>query len=231
VLIVCRGGGSLEDLWAFNDERVVRAIAASPLPVLCGVGHETDFTLADFAADLRAPTPTAAAEMVSPTQEACMADLAATAAAITRGLHRTLDVQAQRLDRADLRLKRPSQALGANVRLLASLQQRMAASAMSSVRRNELRNLEATAALRRGVHVFLAVHQRRLAQAQGHLRGLDPRQVLQRGYAWVTDERGHALSSTASLAIGQRIVAVLADGQAVARIDEIVRSMPSAKKE
>jgi exodeoxyribonuclease VII large subunit len=226
VLIVCRGGGSLEDLWAFNDERVVRAIVGCSVPVLCGVGHETDITLSDFAADLRAPTPTAAAEMVSPTRGECLALLDAWAEAMSRRVGRVLDEHAQRLDRAGLRLQKPAQALSSHARLLASLQQRMSASALAGVRRQERRSLDAAAALQRAVHAGLGARHRRLASAEGHLRGMDPRQVLSRGYAWVTDERGRALTSAQSIAPGQGIVAVLADGHARARVEEVVRRSP-----
>ena len=113
ILIVCRGGGSLEDLWAFNDERVVRAIRAAPMHVVSGVGHETDVTLADLAADLRAPTPTAAAELVAPATAAQRQALDGLAAALARRSVAALETQAQRLDRLALRLARPGDSAGA----------------------------------------------------------------------------------------------------------------------
>ena len=111
VLILCRGGGSLEDLWAFNDEHVVRAVAVSTIPVVCGVGHETDVSLADFAADLRAPTPTAAAELAATPTADLLEALRGLAQRLQRRLRQSLDLQAQRVDRAALRLTRPSELL------------------------------------------------------------------------------------------------------------------------
>jgi exodeoxyribonuclease VII large subunit len=127
ILVVCRGGGSLEDLWAFNDERVVRAIRAAPMHVVSGVGHETDVTLADLAADLRAPTPTAAAELVAPATAAQRQALDGLAAALARRSVNALETQAQRLDRLALRLARPSEALARRRHVLDLLAQRLAA--------------------------------------------------------------------------------------------------------
>ena len=124
LLLLVRGGGSLEDLWAFNDERVVRAVAGSALPIVCGVGHETDITLADLAADLRAPTPTAAAELAAPARADCLERLSALGRLLSLRTTARLDGQAQRLDRLALKLSRPSELVNRQRRLLALLAQR-----------------------------------------------------------------------------------------------------------
>ena len=222
VLIVCRGGGSLEDLWAFNDERVVRAIAASPLPVLCGVGHETDVTLADFAADVRAPTPTAAAELVSPTQEEGQAMLAAVAAVMTRRMHHVVDTQAQALDRATLRLMRPVDGVRRHAQRLALLRQRMSGLAMQSVPRQRQRCTEWGARLQRAIGVTLAARQQRLASLEGRLVALNPRRVLARGYAWLSDDQGVPITTATALVTGQQVRAELVDGQATATLSSVI---------
>ena len=111
VLIVCRGGGSIEDLWAFNEEVLARAIAESAVPVVSGVGHETDFTIADFAADVRAPTPTGAAELVSPQRVLLLRDLDQRHATLARGFGRMMERRAQQLDWLARRLVSPAERL------------------------------------------------------------------------------------------------------------------------
>uniref|UniRef100_UPI0026054B7F exodeoxyribonuclease VII large subunit n=1 Tax=uncultured Azohydromonas sp. TaxID=487342 RepID=UPI0026054B7F len=124
VLILCRGGGSLEDLWAFNEERVVFAVAESGIPLVCGVGHETDVSLADFAADLRAPTPTAAAELVAPAQAEALEQLATLARRMRRQVQRQLERQAQDLDQRALQLARPGAVLARHAQQLDRLEER-----------------------------------------------------------------------------------------------------------
>ncbi|HET6598328.1 MAG TPA: exodeoxyribonuclease VII large subunit, partial [Burkholderiaceae bacterium] len=180
-LIVCRGGGSLEDLWAFNDERVVRAIAASHLPVVCGVGHETDLTLADLAADLRAPTPTAAAELAAPARQACLDALAAIAVLMRRRARQLLDNQAQRLDRAALRVARPGQRLGQQAQALDALAHRLASAARRPLDAGSAQLLQLDGRLVRGLTLQRSAQAQRLDALAARLQALDPRQVLARG--------------------------------------------------
>jgi len=244
VLIVCRGGGSLEDLWSFNHEQVVRAIAGCPVPVVCGVGHETDVTLADLAADVRAPTPTAAAELVAPTRKACLDGLSAVAAAMSRRVRQALDTQGQRLDRATLRLMRPAEGVRRHAQRLTLLAQRLSASSRQAVRTESQRHdalsarlvraatvlhaaqparLDALAArLQRAATVAQETRSARLSTLSARLEGLDPKRVLSRGYAWLEDAAGHAVTSAASVRPGQSVRAVLADGEVSADITKVL---------
>jgi exodeoxyribonuclease VII large subunit len=221
VLLVCRGGGSLEDLWAFNDERLVRAIAALGRPVVSGVGHETDVTLCDLVADLRAATPTAAAEAVALERAVLLEALAASAQRLRTRMEHRLHLQAQRLDTAAARLARPALAVGAWRERLHRLELRHDAALRTRwqalVRANE------SAGAR-----FVGAGERRLAALRDELRhqrralaNLDPRRVLERGYALLEDGDGHAIVSTASLARGQAIAAVLHDGRAGLRVEQV----------
>jgi exodeoxyribonuclease VII large subunit len=125
VILLVRGGGSLEDLWAFNDETLARTIAQSPVPVISGVGHETDFTIADFVADLRAPTPTAAAELVSQSRDAWLAAVDMMQERLQGAANRHLDTHNQHLDRTTQRLGRPAQGIGRQQQVVESQFQRM----------------------------------------------------------------------------------------------------------
>jgi exodeoxyribonuclease VII large subunit len=199
-LIVCRGGGSMEDLWAFNDERVVRAIAASPLPVVCGVGHETDITLADFAADVRAPTPTAAAEMVAVARVDALAALAALARQAHARMQRRLERDEQRLDRLQLRLARPGDGLQRRQQKLDQLARRL---------------VEA-------LHEQQTSRAARLDVLHARLAALDPAHVLARGYAWVRDAAGRPISTTAALSAGDAFSVVLRDGRVEAVVTAVL---------
>ncbi|MCW7537768.1 exodeoxyribonuclease VII large subunit [Aquabacterium sp. A7-Y] len=239
-LIVCRGGGSLEDLWAFNDESVARAIAGCRLPVVVGVGHETDFTIADFVADLRAPTPTAAAELVAPLRDDCLATLQTLHEGLQRAVDRRVERESQRLDHATLRLARPAQVLSRMHREIDRLQQALAAApgqrlqlarqreqhlagrlerSRAVLQQGEARRLDALAArLQRAVLVCREARLGRLDALGARLESANPAQVLQRGYALLTDQRGEALTSIRAVQPGDTVHALLADGRLQAEV-------------
>jgi exodeoxyribonuclease VII large subunit len=223
-LLLCRGGGSIEDLWAFNDERVVRAIAACPIPVVSGVGHETDTTLSDFVADLRAPTPTAAAELCAPSRADSLSVLDAAAAAMRRRMRRALDTEAQRLDTLAMRSLRPvdavrrqTQALNLWALRLASAAQRLVAARAQGLQLSGAR-------FQRAGFTSIQAAVQSLDRLDARLQGLDPAVVLKRGYAWVSDDGGMPLVSASQLRIGQSVRAVLSDGVAVAQVTAVTKT-------
>ena len=227
VLVVCRGGGSLEDLWAFNDERVVRALRGAPMPVVSGVGHETDVTLADLAADLRAPTPTAAAELVAPATGPALELLDAHRAALVRRTRSGLEREAQRLDRTALRLARPSDALARRGHGLDLLAQRLGAAAARGLARRRAA-IDAGAARAHSLLLRALVrHAGRLESAAIRLGSVDPSRVLARGYALLRDADGHALSSVEQLRPGQPVRATLQDGDAGLEVRAVGPSAPA----
>jgi exodeoxyribonuclease VII large subunit len=220
-LLLVRGGGSLEDLWAFNDERVVRAVAASPIPVVCGVGHETDVTLADLAADLRAATPTAAAELAAPEQALLLAAVAALQARMRRALRRVLDREAQRLDLATHRIGRPATALLAQSHRIQALGQRL--STALGQRRAGAAHALAYAGQRilRAGRIQRHAEQQRLDALAARIAAAHPAQVLARGFAWLHSLDGTPLTRVAALHAGQHLTAVLADGRAQAQVESV----------
>lgn len=220
-LLVCRGGGSLEDLWAFNDERVVRAVTDCPVPVIVGVGHETDITLADLAADLRAPTPTAAAELAAAARDELLDELHAFAHRLLRAQRRQFDNHAQRVDRTALRLAKPGRVVEQHRQRLTSLDHRSIGALRGALAAGRHAPQARADRLMRAVRARLEREARRVDTAAHRLQALDPRRVLARGYAWVTDEEGHALVSARQLVPGQRVTAVWADGSARADVVDV----------
>lgn len=219
VLMVCRGGGSIEDLWAFNDERVVRAVRAAPMPVLSGVGHETDVTLVDLAADVRAATPTAAAELVAPEQAAQFAMLDAAEAAVRRRVMAALDVQEQRLDRLSLLMARPGDGLQRRRHLLAMTGARLARAPLAALQASQSAQASAARSMVHAVALSRRNAESRLASLEARLGSVDPDQVLARGYALLTAVDGHAVTSVAQMAPGEVVQARLHDGAASMRVE------------
>ncbi|WP_442866840.1 exodeoxyribonuclease VII large subunit [Acidovorax sp. NCPPB 4044] len=212
VILLVRGGGSIEDLWAFNDEQLARTVSQSPVPVVSGVGHETDFTIADFCADLRAPTPTAAAELVAQPRAVWMAGFDVLAGRLGDGVQRQLDQRQQRLDMAAQRLGRPSGLVSRQDSRLARLAQQLRHGAAWSAQRLAQRQDALAAQLPRAVSQCLAAQQRRLDHAALRLDLLDPRLVLQRGYALLTDGEGRPVTRTAQVRTGDGVRAAVSDG-------------------
>jgi exodeoxyribonuclease VII large subunit len=220
-LLLVRGGGSLEDLWAFNDERVVRAVVASPIPVICGVGHETDVSLCDLAADLRAPTPTAAAELATLARDEQLAALQGSAATLQRLLIRRLETHAQRLDTLALRLGRPARSVAVQQQVLQRLVQRLQSALATRRERARLALPVLAGRLQRALAVQRQVQTQQLESHRRRLQALDPHAVLARGYAWVEAADGRPVMQAASLAAGQAVQGVWADGRAALRVESV----------
>ena len=218
VLLLVRGGGSLEDLWAFNDERLVQAVAASPLPLICGVGHEPDITLCDLAADLRAPTPTAAAELAAPARDDALATLRSRQAAVQRALDRVLQGQGQRLDTLGLRLGQPARAVLGQLNKLQALAARMQRVLQHRRERAAGEAPRLAERLSRGLALQLQGRAQWLGAVEQQLKAHDPKRVLQRGYAWVEALDGRPIVSVRALRPGQAVRAVWADGRASAEV-------------
>ena len=220
VLILARGGGSLEDLWAFNDERVARAIHACAVPVVSAVGHEIDFTIADFVADMRAPTPSAAAELVAPDGAGCLAMLARTAQRLEGGIGRELRGGATRLAALERRLglAHPGARLLQQVQRLDELTLRLGAAARLALGASRVRIERLDARLQRAGSSHLAKAGHRLALCSRALDAVSPLATLSRGFAIVTRADGTLLTDAALAGEGEDIEARLARGTLVARV-------------
>jgi exodeoxyribonuclease VII large subunit len=233
-LIVCRGGGSIEDLWAFNEEIVARAIRACPIPVVSGVGHETDFTIADFAADLRAPTPTAAAEVAAPECERLRKRVADLHKFLQRALTQTIEQRLQRVDWLAQRLTHPAERLNRQRETLVHLGQRLAAAALrqqtgsasrlATLQQRLIRARPGTEnAGRRVDHLGgrlnyawqaqAAMRTGKLARLSDSLQHLNPQAVLGRGYAVVRDSSGRIVREAAGMEPSTEIHVYLAHGR------------------
>jgi exodeoxyribonuclease VII large subunit len=218
VILLVRGGGSMEDLWAFNDEQLARTVALSPVPLVCGVGHETDFTIADFVADLRAPTPTAAAELASQPREVWLNALDRVTQRLDDAVLRHLDQQSQRLDVTAARMGRPSALMARQHLRLASAAQRLQLSARHALKQDK----QALDVLQSALPLARARGQQRLddrlQRAALRLGLLDPSLVLQRGYAWLSTVQGETISSVSQMAPSQSVRATLSDGAVDLRV-------------
>ena len=212
VILLVRGGGAIEDLWAFNDATLARTIVASPVPVISGVGHETDFTIADFCADLRAPTPTAAAELVATPLREHLAALAHLAERLHEGAQRQCEQRQQRLDMAVQRLGRPSALVARQQLGLARLGQRMQQASLLKLQRLAQAQQGLEANFSHTLQQHLQQHTQRLEQAQLQLQLLDPRLVLQRGYALLHDSQGRSVTHIAQAPPGSAVRAQVMDG-------------------
>ncbi len=239
VLILARGGGSIEDLWAFNDEVVARAIRACTIPVVTGIGHETDFTIADFAADQRAPTPTAAAELVSPDRITLIRRVNALTQHVTQHTSRGIEQRMQYLDAMSRRLLHPGDQLRSQMNRLLRFKDSIDRCIHAQLRQNQWRlgtllhrsrmqlprpSLHmtllhsSTLKMRTLLESQLAIRRIRLASLESSLIHLDPEHVLARGYSVVRDAKGSVVRRGTELRAGDALDITLAQGGASAQV-------------
>jgi exodeoxyribonuclease VII large subunit len=246
VIIVARGGGSLEDLWAFNEEPLARAIAACRVPVISAVGHETDFTIADFVADVRAPTPSAAAELAVPVAAELLGELQILSRRVGRGIETEFRGCRLALERARARLGDPRRLIDQRRQAADDLAARAgrALAGVAGRRRMELRALEgrllrahpqrriadqraAALALERrlvdAAGALLARRRRAVEGLQGKMESLSPLRVLERGYGLVRAADGRLVASVTGVAVGETVTVTLRDGQLAAEVQEVRR--------
>lgn len=198
VLIICRGGGSIEDLWQFNEEVVARAIAACNIPTISGVGHETDFTICDFVADIRAATPTAAAELATPSREAMLGSLKQLKLQLVKNIQFNLNQKTQALDYLARRLISPTQ----------------------QIEHQKMRLLQLANRLNVSVNQQLQTKQHHLLRLSQNLTHLNPQAVLTRGYAFVQNKRGEIISASQQLQNGDEVTLTFGVGSAEATINQ-----------
>ena len=214
VLIVGRGGGSVEDLWAFNEEPVVRAVAESAVPVISAVGHESDTTLCDHVADLRAGTPSIAAERAVPVKTELAAQLADLAARLSRAPRQYAEGQVQQLDYLSLRLGKALEGVAARAeRRLHDASARLAPALKETVARMEMRVQRAALRLEQPIPSSLHRAEGALREQSARLDLLNPYAVLTRGYSITTDADGHVVRSAAAVKSGDRLTTRLAEGE------------------
>jgi exodeoxyribonuclease VII large subunit len=243
VLILARGGGSLEDLWAFNDERVARAVRACAIPVVTGIGHEIDFTIADFAADARAPTPSGAAELVAPDRASCLEALSRMEARITACMKRELRTASTQFANISMRLKQahPGMRLAHQAQRLDDLEQRLTSAVQEvlHMRRHRLNDAYTSliqhspehlareyrrryeglqSRLERATKEYVSRLRHRVDLAERTLEAASPLATLARGFAIVTREDGTLVTDARSVPAGEEIEARLASGRLRARV-------------
>jgi exodeoxyribonuclease VII large subunit len=241
VLIVARGGGSLEDLMPFNEEVVVRAVAESKIPVISAVGHETDTTLVDYAADLRAPTPTGAAEKAVPVRDELLAQVGAVGLRFEGAMRRTLRERKDRIGLLGKALGDPSRAIAPLMQRFDMISERFVVARLNYFARLHSRIAEAVGRLRHPRDVVRLAAQRLEALAQKMasrgrerlmqsdkklerlavmLEALSPRAVLGRGYGLIYDARGHVITRVAALVKGETVRIELQDGSRRAEVQD-----------
>lgn len=221
LLLVTRGGGSLEDLWPFNEEAVARAIVASPIPVIAGIGHETDLSIADLAADRRAATPTAAAELASAGWLDAAEETARLADALRQTMRLGLENRMQRLDLLASQLVHPAERLARTRQQLAHLATRLAAAGQRLLARqgHDLAGLRLRLSRARPA---LEARRTQLARLSASLLALNPKSALARGYAWVRDPAGQLVRSHRQLAPGMTLSLQFAEGAGEALVTKII---------